>query len=833
MEQVSPKNYRIHLIPDLTNFSFTGSVRLLVEAATAIEALLLNILDLEILSCNVKQNNDWVQCAFEMHVEKEELQVLLPHKISGAITIKIRYEGRINDKMAGFYRSQYTHSGETEYIAVTQFEESDARRAFPCMDHPAKKATFDIIMDVNEDLVAISNGAVARETLLDNGKKRVTFEQTPIMSTYLVFLGVGKFEFTRDTEDPRVRVTTLPGMKPYARFGLEFGRKALAFNEAYYGIPYPLPKMDLIAIPDFAFGAMENWGAITFRENLLLHYPEITSKSGEERICEVIAHEIAHQWFGNLVTPADWKYLWLNESFATYFGNGVVAHYYPQWETWQQFLLTNTGNAMARDALLENFAIEIPGGEHVIINVSTAPIIYSKGGSILRQIEGYIGAENFQKGLQNYLQTYAYANAASHNLWEAFEQVSAEPIGNMMKSWIEQAGFPMISVKKQGDRLQLAQQRFSYLPADFEQNWQVPITIRFFAGAEETERITFLMNSTRHEIEFPEQADAYKLNDRQTGFYIVRYQDDENLHDLGQRVGNQFLSPEDRWGLQNDLFSLCKRGDIPFTDYLNFLAFYQDENAFLPLVSISNNLQHAYLVMGAENKEKISSIVRPWFEKILQQIGFKPHPDEKHTTAILREQLLWHAALSGSKNAIEFAGNQYSEWIQDKPVHPDIMKSVLQIAALNGNEKTFTRLDQRFALSQIEHERMNILVALGCFKDRGLLKSTLQYILDVVPARNKFVPVVAMASNPYALPLLWDWYVSNLEQIEKFHPMMYERVVASIVPTAGMDNPQEVKEFFENYMQKTDRAKDVIKLSLEKLEINMRMRAANEGHDLI
>jgi len=827
MQDVRPENYRIHLITDLTNFTFAGEVALRLEAPTAIEALRLNILDLEILSCAVERNGEFVDCAFETDTKKEELNISLPQQMTGGIRIQILYTGQINDKMAGFYRSQYTHSGKSGYIAVTQFEESDARRAFPCMDHPAKKATFDIIMDVDNDLVAISNAAIARETPLDNGKKRVTFEQTPTMSTYLVFLGVGKFEFTRDAEDPRVRVATLPGMKPHAKFGLEFGRKALAFSEDYYGIPYPLPKMDLIAIPDFAFGAMENWGAITFRENLLLHYPGITSKSGEARICEVIAHEIAHQWFGNLVTPADWKYLWLNESFATYFGNGVVAHYYPQWETWQQFLWGNTGSAMARDALLENFAIEIPGGEHVVINVSTAPIIYSKGGSILRQIEGYIGPENFQKGLQNYLKTFEYANAASHNLWEAFEQVSAEPIGEMMKSWIEQAGFPMISVKKQGNRLQLAQQRFSCLPADSGQIWQVPITIRFFSGAAETERITFLMNSAQHEIELPKQADAYKLNDQQTGFYIVRYRDADNLAALGQRVSDQSLSPEDRWGLQNDLFALCKRGDIPFTEYLDFLAYYQDENAFLPLVSISNNLQHAYLVMDADKKEKISSMIRPWFEKIIQQIGFEPGPDEKHTTAILREQLLWHAALSGSENAIEFADDQYAGWQQGKPVHPDIMKSVLQIAALIGDESTFSWLDQRFQLSQIEHERMNILVALGCFKDERLLQNSLQYILDAVPARNKFVPVVAMGSNPYALHLLWGWYVSNLAQIEQFHPMMYERVVAAIVPMAGMDHAKEVKGFFEDYMQKTDKARDVIKLSLEKLEINLRMRANN------
>jgi tricorn protease interacting factor F2/3 len=233
------------------------------------------------------------------------------------------------------------------------------------------------------------------------------------MSTYLVFFGVGEFEFTHDEKDDRVRVATLPGMQAFAHFGADLGRKSLEFSESYYGIAYPLPKMDLIAIPDFAFGAMENWGAITFRENLLLHYPDVTSKSGEERIFEVIAHEIAHQWFGNLVTPSDWKYLWLNESFATFFGFGVVDHYCPDWDTWQQFLYSMTGPALTRDALHETFAIEIPGGEHVVINSSTAPIIYNKGGSILRQIRGYIGEDSFKQGLQHYLKTYEYDCAAS------------------------------------------------------------------------------------------------------------------------------------------------------------------------------------------------------------------------------------------------------------------------------------------------------------------------------------------------------------------------------------------------------------------------------------
>ncbi|MFC1886539.1 M1 family metallopeptidase [Thermodesulfobacteriota bacterium] len=828
MPHLNPVNYKIHLVPDLNRFAFSGNLTLSAEAMTPINELRLNILDLEILSCAVERNGNFDECAFETDTYKEELTIFLTRQIQGAISIKIHYQGQINDKMAGFYRSQYSRSGKTDYIAVTQFEESDARRAFPCIDHPAKKATFEIIMDIDKELVAISNSEIKQETLLDNAKKRIMFEQTPKMSTYLVFFGVGEFEITRDVEDPRVRVVTLPGMKSHAMFGLVFGRKALAFSEDYYGIPYPLPKMDLIAIPDFAFGAMENWGAITFRENLLLHYPEMTSKSGEERICEVIAHEIAHQWFGNLVTPSDWKYLWLNESFATYFGYGVVDHYYPHWETWQQFLYGQTTSALSRDALLENFPIEIPGGEHVVINVSTAPIIYSKGGSVLRQIQGYIGTDNFQKGVRRYLKTYAYASATSRHLWDAFETASGQPIGKMMKSWIEQAGFPLISVKCKGNKLEFIQKRFTFLPNDSDQIWQTPITISFFSETNETRQTTFLLDSAGTEIEIPEDTAAYKVNDLQTGFYIVDYHDRKNLEALGRRVHDQSLSIEDRWGLQNDIFALCKSGRAPVADYLKFLSFYENEHAFLPLISISNNLQYADLVIGGHISEQISSLVPSWFTGVLERIGYEPSSDEKQTTGILREQLIWHAVLKGSENASAFAREQFSGLMQGKTVHPDIMKCVMQVGALTGDARAYAWLAQRFDASKIEHERLNILTALGSFKEKRQILNSLQYVLDKVPARNQFIPVVAMMSNPYAIPLLWNWYVSNLEQIEQFHPMLYERVVAAIIPMAGMEKPQEVRKFFEDYMRTTGKAKDVIRLSLERLEINLRIRASNQ-----
>jgi tricorn protease interacting factor F2/3 len=826
MQELIPLNYRIHLEPDLNRFKFDGQCEILLDAPQTFSEVTLNILDVTIWSCRLLQGDGFVSCPFTVDPAEEEVRVSLPKPMSGKIRLKIDFQGTINDKMAGFYRSKYIYQGETRFIAVTQFEESDARRAFPCMDHPAQKATFDITIDIDRKLTAISNGAVKKEDRLDNGKKRITFEQTPKMSTYLVFFGVGEFEFTQDEKDSRVRVVTLPGMKKYAQFGAEFGRKSLGFSETYYAIDYPLPKMDLIAIPDFAFGAMENWGAITFRENLLLHYPEITSKFGEERICEVIAHEIAHQWFGNLVTPSDWRYLWLNESFATYFGFGVVDHYYPNWGVWQQFLNGQTGSALARDALHETFAIEIPGGEHVVINASTAPIIYSKGGSILRQIEGYIGKDNFQKGLQHYLKTYEYGCAASHHLWQSFETVTQQPVSAMMKSWIEQRGFPIITVKRQGPRLIMTQKRFSYLPNDSDQKWQVPITIRLFPQTGGTRRITTLLDDIEQVIDLDEDILAYKINDRQTGFYRVKYSEVKNLDELGKRVLDKSLPPEDRWGLENDFFARVKSGDASLEEYLKFISCYQKEDAYLPLSGIARHLHSAYLVMENSWRRRISSLAKPFFEDILEKIGYDPVSDENHPTSHLRDQLIWDAALYGSKPALDFAGNQFGALMRGDTVHADIMKSVMQVGALSGNDKTFDWFDRQLQESNIEHERLNMLSAFGCFKDEALIIKSQRYILETVPARNKFIPVVAMASNPYAIPLLWDWYVTNLDEIEQFHPMLYERVIAAIVPVAGIKRADEVKTFFNEYLKKSDKAKDVIKLSLERLEINLRMRRA-------
>jgi tricorn protease interacting factor F2/3 len=773
----------------------------------------------------VKMDGEFKACPFLVDPEKETLRIMFPEEMAGDMNLKIDYVGQINDRMAGFYRSRYQTEGEERFIAVTQFEESDARRAFPCFDHPVKKATFDVEMVIDKDLVAISNGALIEETSFGQKKRLVKFERTPKMSTYLLFFGVGPFEFIEDQGEVLFRLAAMPGMTRYGGFGLDFGRKSLEFSEEYYGIKYPMPKLDLIAIADFAAGAMENWGAITFRENLLLHHPGITSKAGEERICEVIAHEMAHQWFGNLVSPSDWKYLWLNESFATYFGFGIVAHYYPEWEIWDQFLSGTTDVALIRDSLHETFSIEIPGGEHVVINASTAPIIYSKGGSILRQVEGYIGHEGFKAGLRHYLKQHEYGCASSHHLWEALEEASSQPVTRLMKSWVEQPGHPVVEVKREGGRLHFTQKRFTFLPNTFEQQWLIPINIELFYENGKRDQVSILMEERDSHLEIGEDVVAYKVNLEQTGFYRVCYQDSENLDALGSKVSEKVLSPEDRWGLQNDLYAMVRAGKAGLSGYLDFLSHYAHEDVYLPMTSITGNLYHAYLIMEGGDRERIATLGRSLIEGLLEKIGYEPTEDEKHTVSILRDQILWHAAVYGSDRALAFASDKFQALCHgEEAVHADIMKSVMRIGALTGGSEAHRWFQERFQSTESEHDRMNILMAMGSFKERALIEKVQQYILDTVPARNQFIPVGVLSSNPYACEHMWEWYTGHLEKIEQFHPMHYERVIASIVPMGGLGREREVKTFFEDYISKKDKARDVIKLSLEKLEANSRMR---------
>jgi tricorn protease interacting factor F2/3 len=382
----------------------------------------------------------------------------------------------------------------------------------------------------------------------------------------------------------------------------------------------------------------------------------------------------------------------------------------------------------------------------------------------------------------------------------------------------------MVSAKREGGSLRLTQQRFTYLDAPSDQEWLIPISVRVFYGDEQPREMDILLGTRTAVLDIGAGALAYKLNDGQSGFYRVQYRDKDNLQELGKLIASRGLPPADRWGIQDDFYAMVKRGDVQMGDYLDFLSHYSEENASLPLSSIASNLHHAFIIQEGSSREKVALVGRTLFERVLENIGYEPGRQDKHTTSILRDQILWQAASYGSIRAEQFCMTQFSLLLKDQKVHPDIQKSVMQRGASGGSRETFEWFVERIKSSESEHERMNMLVAVGCFKDSEVLERVKRYVLEEVPDRNKFIPIGVMSENPAAIPSLWGWYQANLKAIERFHPVLYERVIAALVPICGLGRGEEVRTFFHEYMKKQEKMKDVVKLSLERLEIHLRMR---------
>ena len=824
---VTPLAYRLTIEPDLDRFIFSGRVIMDLNADPPTDTVTLDCSELAVWQCRVHrdaQEQNSGECPFMLDPANQRLTIHLGEVLSGPFQMIIDYVGKINDRMAGFYRSRINVAGAPDYMAVTQFQESHARLAFPCFDHPAKKAVFTLEMVIDENLTAVSNTDIQTVESLEKGRRKVVFHPTPKMSTYLLFFGVGPFEIHADSLDRRVRAVCLPGTAAQTTFGLEFGRKALAYGEDYYAIDYPLTKLDLIAVPDFAFGAMENWGAITFRENLLLKVPGVTSREAEARICEVIAHEITHQWFGNLVTPEDWKYLWLNESFATYFGYSMVDHYYPEWAVWHQFVRNQTETALGRDALQETFAIEMPGGALVAITTSTAPIIYSKGGSILRQLEAWIGPEHFKAGLRRYLTDYNYASAASHHLWEALTAVSGMAVDALMRSWVTQAGFPLITAERKNDTISVRQQRFTFLPVDAAQTWMIPLTVSCYApdGTADTRKV--LLEEEHTDIPLPPDTVTYKVNAGQTGFYHVLYNDADNLQRLGAMAKRRALPPMDRWGLQNDLYALVKAGHLSMSSFLDQVDNMGDERDYLPLSSLDSHLFEAFMVLRGEIRSRISRTAERLMHAYLDAAGLQPTPDETQATAMLRDQVLVHGALMGNLKVLDFLLDQFKAFTGGATVAPDIFRGVMTAGAAAGGQAAWKVMIGRFESSPAEHERMILAGALGAFDQWPLLEKALDYALEKIPDRIRFLPLTAATANPAVTARLWPWFEDHVMRIEKMHPLLFERVVAAFVPGPGLQDPDRTRAFCAELLQRLPALKDVIALSLERLEVNARFR---------
>src|SRR5919198_2396793 len=464
-ETVRPERYEIRLTPDLNAFTFAGEETVAVTVREPVNEIVLNAVELTIHTAAIISSEGETLPGIATLDEPNERAVLrFPKRLKpGPWKLYLTFSGILNDKLHGFYRSTYQDpSGCDRILACTQFESTDARRAFPCWDEPALKAVFQTTLVIDEGLTALSNTQVVRETALPGtGKKEVIFADTIKMSTYLVAFIVGEFEGTEpDFVDGKpLRVWAVPGKAQLARFAQAIGTASLSYFSDYYGREYPGDKLDLIAIPDFASGAMENLGAITFRETALLVDENTAARSELERVADVVSHENAHMWFGDLVTMRWWNGLWLNEAFATFMSMLCVDAFRPDWEVWNQFARARS-IALEVDALETTRPIEYPVHSPDDANGMFDTLTYLKGGAILRMLEQYLGPDRFRDGIRRYLTRHAYGNTETHDLWDALEEETGEPVRRIMDSWIFKGGYPAITVSADNGTLRFSQRRY-------------------------------------------------------------------------------------------------------------------------------------------------------------------------------------------------------------------------------------------------------------------------------------------------------------------------------------------------------------------------------------
>ncbi len=798
MKNVFPIHYDIEFEPDFKKFIFKGKEKISIQVSNSTSKIVLHAAELEIKKCQISHNGIEVNPKIQLDVKTEELTITLPKKISGIAVLSIDFIGQLNDKLVGFYRSKYKYKGTEKYLVTTQFEAADARRAFPCWDEPEDKATFDVSLLVDNNHTAISNmPAISKKK---KGLKTLyKFDTTPIMSTYLLYLAVGEFEYiSAKSGKTLIRVITTHGKKHQGKLSLEFTKQFLSYFEKYFKIRYPLPKLDMIAIPDFASGAMENWGAITFRETILLYDPKTSSTETKQHIAEVIAHEIAHQWFGNLVTMKWWNDLWLNESFATFMATKAVDALYPEWDFWDQFLISEMTGGLSLDSLKSSHPIDVPVKSPADVRQIFDEISYNKGGCVLMMLEKFIGEDNFQKGLHQYLKKHEYANATTEDLWNSLGSISRQPVRQMMDTWVRQIGYPVIDAHVKDSKLRLSQRRF-LLESNGKTkqgNWIIPLSVRIGDRV-----VNKLMKGS---VIIPYKAsEGFKVNDGQKGFYRVKY-DETALEVLGGRIEEKSMSNVDRWSIHHDLFALCVSNQISLKNYLEFVRHYEGEDDYVVLSDIIGSLNFFYTLLSKEEFwQEIKEFNLAFFNKVFSKLGWDAVKDEKPTTSLLRGQIISSLGRLEDKEIILEAKSRFSNLLKKGQLNPDLRSPIYSTIAWSGDASTYQKMLGLYRKAPTQEEMVRLLSSLANFQDKKLLTKTLSFTLSKeVRTQNLFQPIARMVTNPQGKELVWPWIKQNWKSIvSRFgvgNPLL-NRIIGSVSVEADLGKEREIKKFFTKH----------------------------------
>ena len=835
---VRPTKYVLNLAPDLEKFTFEGRESVEVEVLEPTDSITLNCAEIAVQAARLTTGDGGSFAPAETTLDEEKETVAFRFDSTlplGAAMLEIEFTGELNDKLRGFYRSRYTdEAGQERHLATTQFEATDARRAFPCWDEPSLKATFQVTLDIPSGLVALSNMPIVSTTEQGHGLSRVEFGETPVMSTYLLALIVGDLKSIEQkaTDGTLIRIWATPGKEQQGGFSLDLSVKLLDYFNDYFDVPYPLEKLDHIAIPDFAAGAMENWGAITYRETALLVDPQQSSAATRQIVAATVAHEMAHMWFGDLVTMEWWDALWLNESFASWMGTKSVDHLFPEWELWTEFVSMDTNRALVLDGLQNSHPIHQEVADPAEIRQLFDAISYSKGGAVLRMLEQFLGADVFRQGLRAYIAEHKYANARTDDLWNALGAASGLPVAAMMDTWVNQTGYPVVDVETSRGGGEIAvsasQRRFVYEHLIDQESqdhslWRVPLSAT--GGVVDAEPALMEGRDAKITVATSDGDDGWvKVNPGQTGFYRVNYSA-EDWAKLMPAVKGLELSGSDRLGVQNDAYALSKAGFLPVTQFLELAQAYVNDTDSYVWEDLAANLRSLDNLLAEQAfHPQFRVVARDIFRPVARRMGWTAREDEGHLDALLRSTVLGEVGDYGDEETLDQARALFDTYSDDPDrVHPDIRRVVLGLAAKRADRGMYDRLWKLYEQATLEEEKVRLLGALTRVESPELLNETLERSLsEAVRSHDSIRVVVRVAANHQGRDAAWEFVKANWAEFDQRYGkggFALMELVGIAAKFSTQERLEDVQQFFEeNPAPAADRS---IKQSVEVVRLNI------------
>lgn len=720
--------------------------------------------------------------------------------------VEVSYEKRISDdSIFGLYKAKYGK----EYMISTDLEPSEARTVFPCVDEPLYKAVFRLQITTQKGLSVISNTPAARVELTDDGRTRTVFEETPRMSTYLLYLGIGKMEELQvESDGIDVIAATRPGQAKDSKFALDVVAAVLKDYQKYFDVPYPLPKLHVVAVPEYHTGAMENWGAIASRESRVLINDD-SSFYERFKAAATLIHEVGHMWFGDLVTMKWWDDLWLNESFATLMEYKMLARLHPDWQVWDAFLRDEVFPAMSLDSLPSTHPVQVKvktveEATHLFDIVS-----YNKGAAVLRMIESHIGEESFRKGVSAYLKKFQYSNATGSDLWRALGASSRRPVTSIARAWLTKAGFPVVRVTTDGDKIRLTQSQFR-MTGKPRGLWPIPVEMRV-----DGEKKSLLLSKKSATIRRHPTSELLVNLDR-VGYYAVLY-DEEGW----RRVADGFsgLSSRDRAGIMSDLYLFMKAGTIDPEVYFKFVALAGQN---LDTLATETTAQQLPVLRDiADESSLVRSAYQSFYPPLLAQLGEARRPGEPEVMGATREILTTEYAKADLTYARKLAP-MFGDYAH---LDPNLREAVAISYAMVNGERAKGPLLKLVKGFQSEVDRGKIYSALSSFRDPRLVEETLELVFSgEVPRSDSAYPIMNGGRNPLAREVFWQWLKKRYDQLREMYggSQQFYIYMAMTIPFCGVGREADVRRFISG--KRLREGGSTYKRVMENLAIHDRLR---------